>query len=278
MWFSLAGMWKNFRGQSMNPLSIERVFVSLERRTIAASERMLRSLKGRLAGAITHVSTQSNVAALTFDDGPHPEFTPRLLDILAKHRARATFFVVGEAASRQPDLVRRMAMEGHAIGNHSWNHPSFPMISGRERRRQLRACSDAIAPFGQRLFRPPYAEQSVRSRLDALLMQHKVIMFNCEVADWCDSDRDRMTKGLVQKVKPGSIICLHDALYRDRDPSLEPLLNVEPHEDRQAMLAALDMFLGLVDGKFRFVTVTELLKHGRPHVANWHRVLPARNQ
>jgi peptidoglycan/xylan/chitin deacetylase (PgdA/CDA1 family) len=73
---------------------------------------------------ITHVSTNEPLAALTFDDGPDPLYTPRVLEILQKHRAQATFFMVGQTALRHPDLVQLVARGGHAIGNHSWDHPS----------------------------------------------------------------------------------------------------------------------------------------------------------
>src|SRR5206468_4992188 len=90
------------------------------------------ALAGKIRGAITHVATGEAIAALTFDDGPHPEFTPRLLDILDKHRARATFFMLGENARRHPDLVQRVAQVGHVIGNHSWDHSVFPSLTRRE--------------------------------------------------------------------------------------------------------------------------------------------------
>jgi peptidoglycan/xylan/chitin deacetylase (PgdA/CDA1 family) len=103
---------------------------------------------------ITHVPTQEPVAALTFDDGPRPECTPRLLDLLKRDRVHATSLMLGEAAKKYPDVVRQVA-GGHAIGNRSWDHWSFPLIRWRERPAQLRACASAIAPYGgQRLFRP----------------------------------------------------------------------------------------------------------------------------
>ena len=70
-------------------------------------------------GSIMSVETRHQMAALTFDDGPDPEFTPRLLDVLDKHRAQATFFMVGKAAQQYPEIVARVARSGHAIGNHS---------------------------------------------------------------------------------------------------------------------------------------------------------------
>ena len=78
------------------------------------------------------------MVGLTFDDGPDPEYTPRLLEILHRHGARATFFMAGEAARQHPELVRQVAQAGHAIGNHGWDHPSFPFISRDERLAQMR--------------------------------------------------------------------------------------------------------------------------------------------
>ena len=225
--------------------------------------RLLRAAGRRVMGTITHVSTPDAVAALTFDDGPHPEFTPRLLDILERHQAHATFFVVGEAAQRHPDLVQRVAQAGHAIGNHSWDHPSFPLISGRERRAQLRACEKAIAPYGQRLFRPPYGHQSVASRLDALWLRYQVITWSVSTHDTLDHDANWIIDHrLTNQLEPGSVIAFHDALYTYED---------ERHADREPMLEAVNMLLEQFSDRFRFITVPELFKHGRPQRRNWYR-------
>src|SRR2546422_6863677 len=77
--------------------------------------------------ALTHVLTEEPVVALTFDDGPDPVNTPCLLDLLSAHHARGTFFMIGVHAHQHPELVSRVAAESHAIGNHSWDHPSFPL-------------------------------------------------------------------------------------------------------------------------------------------------------
>lgn len=105
---------------------------------------------GQFIGTITHVSTRELLVALTFDDGPHPDYALRLLDILERHQAHATFFMLGEAAKRHPEIVTMVARQGHAIGNHSWDHPSFPLVNGRERRAQIRACGKAIEPWFMR--------------------------------------------------------------------------------------------------------------------------------
>jgi peptidoglycan/xylan/chitin deacetylase (PgdA/CDA1 family) len=85
--------------------------------------RLLRWLPRQLL--VSRASGTDGAIYLTFDDGPHPEHTAALLDVLDRHKARATFFLIGELARRQPDLVRRIAAEGHAIGNHSQTHPEF---------------------------------------------------------------------------------------------------------------------------------------------------------
>jgi len=113
------------------------------------------ALKRRVLGTITGVSTSHPVVALTFDDGPHPDFTPKILEILKRHQARATFFMLGKNAQKHPDIVNNVALGGHAIGNHSWDHPSFPLIGSRERRRQLSSCHHALAPNGGRKIRSP---------------------------------------------------------------------------------------------------------------------------
>lgn len=173
------------------------------RYSVRILHRLFNAAALRVMGTITHVSTQDAVAALTFDDGPYSEFTPRLLNILERHQARATFFVVGEAAQRHPEIVWQVAQAGHVIGNHTWDHPSFPLISGRERRAQLRACEQAIAPYGQRIFRPPYGHQSVASRLDALWLGYQVVNWNLHAYDWLDHDADWMADRLVNQNQPG---------------------------------------------------------------------------
>jgi len=227
------------------------------------SLRRLLSLSIRhIMGTITSVVTCHPIAALTFDDGPHPEYTPRLLDILAQHGAKATFFMVGETAQRYPELVQQVALAGHAIGNHSWDHPSFPMISRRERWAQLHACAKALAPYGQRLFRPPYGHQSKGSRLDALLLGYQVITWSLHVEDWLDHGADWMASWLIHKIQPGSVILLHDALYHVVE---------ERFADRTPMLEAVDTALERLTGQFRFVTVPELLQAGRPHRQLWYQ-------
>jgi peptidoglycan/xylan/chitin deacetylase (PgdA/CDA1 family) len=219
-----------------------------------------KAIKQRVLGTITHVATQDPVVALTFDDGPHPDSTPRLLDSLEKHQARATFFVLGEAAQQYPKIIHRAAEAGHAIGSQGWNHPSFPLITRRERRAQLRSWEKAIAPHGQRLFRPPYGHQSIASRFDALLLGYKVIAWNLAAFDWLDRDAEWIADWVVGQTRPGDVIVFHDVLYHTMKPN---------YVDRKPMLEAVDLILKQLGDRFRFITVPELLRHGRPQRKCW---------
>ncbi len=224
---------------------------------------LLTSKVGRkLLGTVTHVVTRHPFLALTFDDGPHPEYTPRLLDILDRHGAKATFFVVGESAQRQPKLVERIAGSGHALGNHTWDHPSMPLLGGRKRRSQVRRCEDAIAPYGEKLFRPPHGHQNIGSRLDALLLGYQVIAWNVSARDWLDYSRDQLLELVVDKIRPGSIVLFHDALYKFIE---------ERYRNREPTLQAVEALLQRFKDRYRFVTVPELLKQGRPARRAWYK-------
>jgi len=216
--------------------------------------RLPARLRRRLTGIITHVATAEPVVALTFDDGPHPVFTPAVLEILARHRARATFFMIGVNAGRHPEVVQAVSRAGHTIGNHSWDHSIFPLLTGRQRRGQLRACSRALAPYDGRLFRPPHGYYDVASQLNVLSLGYTAVNWSVDVDDWCTGDVDRMRESLLTQTRPGSIVLLHDALCGAPDASFA---------DRRPMLLALDAFLEHRAGHLRFVTVPELLRYGR---------------
>jgi peptidoglycan/xylan/chitin deacetylase (PgdA/CDA1 family) len=220
--------------------------VKLLRKSFSAIEK-------KVTGVVTHVTTSEAVAALTFDDGPNPQCTPVLLDILEKYQVHATFFMLGETAQKHLELVSKVAQAGHAIGNHSWNHPQFPSISSRERRWQIRACERAIAPYGQRLFRPPFGYHNDVSRFDAWWLGYRIINWDLDSRDWIDDDANSIADRLVNQIHSGSIILLHDGLFHPAE---------ERYANRQAMLEAVAMVLQQLDGHFRFVTIPSLVKIG----------------
>ena len=219
-----------------------------------------------LAGAVLCVETKKPAVALTFDDGPNPEVTPQVLDILRHHGAQATFFLVGEKAQPQLDLVRRMVEQGHAIANHTWSHLSLPLLSAAERWIELRACQSVLAPDGAPLFRPPYGQQSLHSRWQALRLGYQVVAFSVHAEDWLAREASWMATRLIERTRPGSIIILHDNIYR----------NILPYGqlDRRPMLAALDTALTELRHRFEFVTVPQLLRLGRAVRANWYNRCP----
>ena len=221
-----------------------------------------RSLQARWLGTITGVVTQEHALALTFDDGPHPDTTPRLLDILERHGARATFFMLGQMAEKYPALVQRAAAAGHALAVHSWDHPSFPLISGRERRAQIRACARVLAPYASRLFRPPYGHQTLASRLDAWRLGYQVVTWSAAAADWEAHDSSWYVDKLAPQLGPGRIVLLHDTLFHTIRPE---------YADRGPVLAALDQLLGRWSSQYRFVTLPKLLQLGRPQRVIWER-------
>lgn len=224
--------------------------------------RWLEAVGRRTLGTLTHVVTPEPLIALTFDDGPHPDYTPRLLDLLERHGARATFFIVGEMAERYPEIVRRAAQAGHDLGNHTWDHPSLPFLASRERRAQLQRCRAVLAAHGQRFFRPPYGHQSFASRVDAWRLGYTVVTWSLHVFDWLDHPAEWMAEELARQLAPGSIILLHDALYHAVEPR---------YADRTPVLGAVDHVLTRMAGCFRFVSVSELLRRGRPVYENWYR-------
>ena len=197
-----------------------------------------------MRGTITSVVTRDSVAALTFDDGPHPEYTPLLLDILERYGARATFFMVGEAAQRHPELVQQVAQAGHAVGNHSWDHPFFPSLPSEERQKQIRACEQALAPYGRRLFRPPYgAENSWLTPRCHARLHYQVVAWNLDAEDWLERDPAWMAEVLARGIQPGSIVLLHDAICGREQPV--------PQYNREPMIAALNLFLEGLGGRFQ---------------------------
>lgn len=216
-----------------------------------------------LLGTIQGVVTEEKIAALTFDDGPHPEYTPRLLDILAAHGAKATFFVVGAAVRAHPELTRRIASEGHALANHTWDHRSMPTLTRVQRLEQLRRCAHALAPYGgdHHLFRPPFGNQSLASRLDALRLGYEVVTWSYHCLDWLEHDAEFLSARLAERLRPGSIVLLHDALYRVAEPG---------RANRLPTLGAVEHSLQTFSD-YSFVTVPTLLAHGKLRKTMWFK-------
>lgn len=172
--------------------------------------------------------------ALTFDDGPNPAWTPRLLDILAGHEVRATFFLIGKYAQVEPELVRRIAQAGHAIGNHSWSHPNLALTRAAKVREELQRTSrvlEEITGRPVRLFRPPFGARRPEVFRIARTLGLTPVLWNAMTSDWKEPSADRITANLARKIdvlaragKSANIV-LHDGGHRDPRANREPSVN-----------------------------------------------------
>lgn len=150
---------------------------------------------------------------LTFDDGPHPEYTPRLLDLLARHNARATFFLQGERAARHAGIVRQIVAAGHVLGNHSYTHPSFPDISLRQQAHEIDRTETLLSGFdGQKrhLFRPPSGRPTIGTLALCMLRRYPMALWTHDSLDFrleADAVVELMTEA---RVRPGNILLFHD--------------------------------------------------------------------
>jgi peptidoglycan/xylan/chitin deacetylase (PgdA/CDA1 family) len=163
---------------------------------------------------LVRAKTSERVVALTFDDGPNPETTPLVLDILKAHGIQATFFVIGSRAEAHPEIVRRMVDEGHAVGNHSFTHSNkFPMIGSEKMVENLDACDKVIKQITGHfptMFRPPFGVINP-PLAKAVEKRYTVIGWDVRSLDTMKRwSRERVFKRVKRRLKPGSVVLLHD--------------------------------------------------------------------
>ena len=216
---------------------------------------------------LVSVETPHPVAALTFDDGPDPRATPAILDALDRHGARATFFMIGHAAERHPELVGEVARRGHCVANHTHTHPSLPDLPGRRRRAEIRRCRDAIAPHGRRLFRAPKGHQTPATCVDVLRSGYEAVGWSVSGEDWVPREPEWIAGRVLDLLAPGSIVLLHDGLW---DPESSEAA------DRGPTVEAVETVLERSEDRYRFVTLPELVEQGSPVRTAWYRRAPRR--
>lgn len=149
---------------------------------------------------------------LTFDDGPHPELTPRILQTLRFHGAKATFFVLGKNAAAHPEIVRQILSDGHSLGNHSFDHPLMVFRSPSFVEDQIRKTSETIEEIaGQRttLFRPPYGYCGPLLARTARRLNHRIVFWSMDPRDWNNAASGRIANNVCRATR-GSIVLLHD--------------------------------------------------------------------
>lgn len=163
---------------------------------------------------------RNKIIALTFDDVPDPRFTPQLLEVLRSNQVKATFFVVGSRAEKHPALVERMIREGHVVGNHSYNHPSFGKLSVNEFRNQILQTENiisAVAGYKPRLIRPPYGEISEQQLQWAKKHGYKLINWNVDSLDWRGLPKAQVRNNILAHAGKGAIVLQHGGGGRGSD-------------------------------------------------------------
>lgn len=194
--------------------------------------------------SFSRVLVSGNYIAMTFDDGPHPQNTPRLLDILRARNVKATFYVIGRSVDLYPQIVRRTVAEGHEIGNHSYTHRLLSKLGDSELRQEMIRCHEAVgraAGVRMRTMRPPYGGLLQRQReLVHNEFGYPTILWAVDPLDWKRPGPSVVTSRILSGTNAGSIVLAHDLHAQTVD----------------AMPATID---GLLRRGFKFVTVSQLL-------------------
>jgi peptidoglycan/xylan/chitin deacetylase (PgdA/CDA1 family) len=190
------------------------------------------------------IHTDQMVLAMTFDDGPHPQNTPKLLDLLKERNIKATFFLVGANVKAYPDIVRRIIAEGHEVANHTWTHPSLTSLSDEKIRSEMQRTQDAIVAasgYHPRLMRAPFG--ATNKRIEQWIFNEfgfPSILWSVDPNDWKRPGVAVVTRRLVEGAHKGAILLAHDI----HAPTIT------------AMPSTLDQLLAK---GYQFVTVSQLL-------------------
>jgi len=179
--------------------------------------------ESELFGTTLHRLADRKQLALTFDDGPNDPHTLHLLDALAKHNVKATFFLIGKHVAAKPEIARRIAAAGHTIGNHTQTHPNLAFCNEERIRRELSDCEkilqDTIGEHSK-LFRPPFGARRPRVLKVARDMGFTPAMWSVTCYDWKPTTAERIERHALRQVSGGDIILMHDgghiALGADR--------------------------------------------------------------
>lgn len=198
---------------------------------------------------VNRVETDEKVVALTFDDGPTPEFTPRVLAVLREKDVPATFFLIGKEAEQNIGETRAIVAAGHEIGNHTYTHPDMTLADEAKAADEIEKTDAAIRAAGYEgeiLFRPPFGKKLFGLPLYLAKHDRTSVTWDVEPESFEDiaADPQKITAHVLENTRPGSIIILH-VMYDSRETS------------RQALPAIID---GLKARGFRFVKVSDLIQ------------------
>ena len=203
---------------------------------------------------IYHVSSSEKVVALTFDDGPSPKWTPEILDVLKAEQVKATFFMLGVHVEKYPEVARRVADEGHEIGNHTYDHHTLIYYKTPELEKELRDAEAAIykaTGLTTKYFRPPKAWLTESEKKDIKRMGYEIVLWSLNSKDWVTFDDRFIVKYILHYVQPGDILLFHDSggVFKPEGGN------------RKETVKAISRLIGkLRERGYRFVTISELLK------------------
>jgi peptidoglycan/xylan/chitin deacetylase (PgdA/CDA1 family) len=169
----------------------------------------------------TKGSAHDNVRYLTFDDGPDPVYTPPLLDLLAEHDVKASFFLVGQKIERHPKLVERIVAEGHMVGNHSYSHWSFKRMTTRKKLDEINSTDALLSAFDGRLhhrMRPPHGYIGADLLCYFAVQRRSFVYWSYDSLDY----QERPNRVMIERLRadppsPGDIVLMHDDSDRARD-------------------------------------------------------------
>src|SRR5438309_4625221 len=206
----------------------------------------------------TSLARGTKQLALTYDDGPNDPHTMRVLEVLAKHNVRATFFLIGRYVQQRPEIVREVVKAGHVIGNHTFTHPLLTFKSSAEVRKELTDCRSAIQDaVGKHssLFRPPFGGRRPAVLRIARELGLEPIMWNVTGYDWNAPSAAVIEKKVSSQIRGGDVILLHDGDHRQMGA------------DRSQTVLATDRLLDRYKTQgYEFVTIPEMMqrKSGQP--------------
>ena len=186
--------------------------------------------------------------ALTFDDGPHPRYTERIIKILEKYNVKATFFVIGVNIENYPGILRKISEAGHEIGNHSYSHHNVKNYDISKTETEIKKCEEIIISetgVSPKLFRPPQGARNQVTDETAKGLGYSVILWSIDTLDWKNNPPDCITNVICKNIRGGDIILMHDYT-----------------SGQNTTCVALEEFIPILLKKgYEFVTVSELIEN-----------------
>lgn len=221
-------------------------FAGFEYHQYLVSLKEIQPLSGSI---IWHGNRNIPEIALTFDDGPNSQATPKILDILKRYDVKATFFVLGKFIDKNHDIISREAEEGHVIGNHTFTHAKGTITDIEKIDRELVRTNNLILKYtGQNVnyFRPPFGFENWRFMTESESLGYTIVLWSLDVGDWNKTKTAKdITSRVLKMTKNGTILLLHDG-----------------GTSREAVIKSLPVVIKELKHRgYRFVTINEMIAH-----------------